>query len=244
MRVRPWPLCVCVFVLRFLDITLAPPMSSPPPCPSPPPGGGPSLPSSKKNVLLPYCTALCHRDTSLSGIMVTSFVLTPCTPQTSENVPSRRCCALCPFHKGACAGCWGTPLGTSCISPGTSRRQSGSPKSWKLQQLLNLHRNLQPNVESRLQQSLLQPVHPSLSLMGNMCSCSRLCGTVRGSFTLSLCRTRGMHRTDEWMLCIENSAYLYCVHGMTGHEFCRVCAGKWFVGSGVHPPGGWGGVIW
>ena len=110
-----------------------------------------------------------------------------------------------------------------------------------LKMMLNLHRNLQPNVESRLQQSLLQPVHPSLSLMGNMCSCSRLCGTVRGSFTLSLCRTRGMHRTDEWMLCIENSAYLYCVHGMTGHEFCRVCAGKWFVGSGVHPPGGGGG---
>ena len=138
-------------------------------------------------------------------------------------------------------GGWGTPLGTSCISPGTSRRQSGSPKSWKLQQLLNLHRNLQPNVESRLQQSLLQPVHPSLSLMGNMCSCSRLCGTARGSFTLSLYRTRGMHRTDEWMLCIENSAYLYCVHGMTGHEFCRVCAGKWFVGSGVQPPPGGGG---
>ena len=38
-----------------------------------------------------------------------------------------------------------------------------------------------------------------------------------------------------------NFAYLYCVHGMTGHEFCRVCAGKWFVGSGVHPPGGGGG---
>ena len=50
-----------------------------------------------------------------------------------------------------------------------------------------------------------------------------------------------MHRTDEWMLCIENSAYLYCVHGMTGHEFCRVCAGKWFVGSGVPPPPPGGG---
>ena len=49
-------------------------------------------------------------------------------------------------------------------------------------------------------------------------------------------------RTDEWMLCIENSAYLYCVHCMTGHEFCRVCASKWFVGSVVHPPGGGGGA--
>ena len=61
------------------------------------------------------------------------------------------------------------------------------PKTWWPQQFLNPH----PNSESSLRQSPLQPVRPSLSLMGNMCSCSRLCGTTRGSFTLSLFRRRG-----------------------------------------------------
>ena len=62
-------------------------MSSPPPCPSPPRGGGgASLPISKKNVFVPYCTGLCHCDTLLSEIMVTSFVLTPRTPQTPERL--------------------------------------------------------------------------------------------------------------------------------------------------------------
>ena len=90
----------------------SPPHVQPPPLSTPPLGGGGGRHClvPKKNVLLPYCTGLCHRDTSLSEIMVTSFVLTPCTPQTSENVPSRCCCALCPFHKGACAGCCPRPF--------------------------------------------------------------------------------------------------------------------------------------
>ena len=29
----------------------------------------------------------CNRETSMSEVMYTSFVLTHCTPQTSENVP-------------------------------------------------------------------------------------------------------------------------------------------------------------
>ena len=68
---------------------------------------------------------------------------------------------------------------------------------WIPQQFLNLHPNPHPNVESSLQQSLLQLVRQSLSLMGNMCSCSRLCGTTRGSSTLSLFRRRGRQKTDE-----------------------------------------------
>ena len=52
-----------------------------------------------------YCTGLRNCETSLSELLCTSFDLTHCTSQTSENIPSRRCCALCPFCKGACAGC-------------------------------------------------------------------------------------------------------------------------------------------
>ena len=37
---------------------------------------------------------------SLSELICTSFVLTHCTPQTPENVPSRHGCALCPFYNG------------------------------------------------------------------------------------------------------------------------------------------------
>ena len=58
----------------------------------------------KKNVSLSYCIELRKCETSLSELVCTSFVLTNRTPQTSELVPSRRCCALCPFHKCPCAG--------------------------------------------------------------------------------------------------------------------------------------------
>ena len=37
----------------------------------------------------------------------------------------------------------------------------------------------------------------------------QLCGTVRGSFTLSLFSRRGSQKTGEWMQCIANSAYLH-----------------------------------
>ena len=43
-------------------------------------------------------------ETSLSELLCTPFVLIHRTPQTSEDVPPRRYCAPCPFHKGACAG--------------------------------------------------------------------------------------------------------------------------------------------
>ena len=96
---------------------------------------------------------------------------------------------------------------------GTSRRKSGYPQSWRHQQLPNPHPNLHPNVESSLQRSLLQPVRPSLWLMGSMCSCSRLCGSRKRSFTLSLFSSRGMQQTDGLMHCIENFACLHHLHG-------------------------------
>ena len=40
-------------------------------------------------------------------------------------------------------------------------------------------------------------------------------------------------------LCLPKPHATYSMT-LVGHEFCRVCAGKWLVGSGVHPPGGWG----
>ena len=64
----------------------------------------PWLQSVSYGIELRYC------ETSLSGLICTSFFLTHCTSQTSENVPSRCCCALCPFHKGACAGCCARPF--------------------------------------------------------------------------------------------------------------------------------------
>ena len=62
---------------------------------------------------------------------------------------------------------------------------------------------------------------PSLSMMGNMCSCSRLCGTARGSFTLSLFRRRGRQKTDEWLQCMENFAYVHYVHGTISIYACQ-----------------------
>ena len=45
-------------------------------------------------------------------------------------------------------------------------------------------------------------------------------------------------------LCIPKPQATYNMP-LVGHEFCRVYAGKWLVGSGVHPPPlGGGGVIW
>ena len=56
------------------------------------------------------CTGPCTCETSLSELMCTSFVPTHCTPWTSEIVPSRHCCALSPFYKGACADCCARPF--------------------------------------------------------------------------------------------------------------------------------------
>ena len=85
--------------------TPPPPMSIPPPLSTPPRGGGGASPTStRKDALVSFCTALRNCETSFSDLMCAYFVLTHCTPQTSQNVPSRRCCALCPFHKGACVG--------------------------------------------------------------------------------------------------------------------------------------------
>ena len=87
-----------------------PPPRSPPAPPVPGPGGcHPLVPKIKK-------THQCHIaqerncETSLSELMCASFVLTHSTPPSSEKVPSRRCCALCPFCKGACAGCCARPF--------------------------------------------------------------------------------------------------------------------------------------
>ena len=90
--------------------------------------------------------------------------------------------------------------------------------------------------------------------MGNMCSNSRLCGSVRGSFTLSLFSNRGSQKTDEWMQCIENSASCashrqqLCVSACipkplatnskqaTGYELCTAWADNSLVCSDIHPP--------
>ena len=59
----------------------------------------------------------------------------------------------------------------------------------------------------------VEPVRASVWLMGGMCSCSRLCGTGKRSFTLSLFSRRGMQQTDGLMHCIENFACLHHWHG-------------------------------
>ena len=115
----------------------------PPQCPAPPllvhppPGeggrGGRHWLVPGKNVPVSYRIELRDCETSLSELMCTSFVLTHCTPQTSENVPSR------PF----------------CMSPGTSRSTSGSPKNWWPQQFLNPHPNV--HVCHRQSQILIRP---------------------------------------------------------------------------------------
>ena len=100
-------------------------------------------------------------------------------------------------------------------------------------------------MEGSLQQSPVQPVQPSLSLMGNMCGCLRLCGTARGSFTLSLFRRRG--RQNEWMQCIENFAYLHHVHDTISIYACqRVSQTKQLIAMNstqYAPVSGWSGVV-
>jgi hypothetical protein len=102
---------------------------------------------------------------------------------------------------------------------GTSRRKSGSPKSWWPQVLKPAlkpapKRGKEPTAK-------LQPVCPSLSLMGNVFSCSIRCRTTRGSSALSLFRRRGRQKTDEWMQCIEAFAYLHYVHGTISIYACQ-----------------------
>ena len=89
------------FLFHFL------PLPPPPPCLG---GGEPSPAGSKKYATVSYCTGLHNYESSLLELMRTSFVLTHCTPQTSANVPCRHYCALCLFHKGACAGCCARPF--------------------------------------------------------------------------------------------------------------------------------------
>ena len=57
--------------------------------------------------------------------------------------------------------------------------------------------------------------------MGNMCSCSILCGAALGSFTLSLFRRMGRQNSDEWMQCKETFAYLHYVHGTISIYACQ-----------------------
>ena len=64
----------------------------PPPCPSPPRvhpprGGNRHRLVPKKNATVSYCTGLHNCESPLLELMRTSFVLTHCTPQTSQNVP-------------------------------------------------------------------------------------------------------------------------------------------------------------
>ena len=61
----------------------------PPPLVHPPQGGGGGSHwlISGKNVSVSYWIELCNRETSLSELMWTSFVVTHCTPLTFENVP-------------------------------------------------------------------------------------------------------------------------------------------------------------
>ena len=84
-----------------------------------------------------------------------------------------------------------------------------------------LEGHFQDEVASSLQQSQLQSARPSLSLMGNTCSSSRLCGTVRGRFTLSLFSSRGSQKTGEWMQGIVNSAYLHHVPHTMNIDACQ-----------------------
>ena len=74
---------------------------------------------------------------------------------------------------------------------------------------------------------------------------------------MSLFTRRGMRKTNQWMPCIVNFCLFplcawhqqhLCMSAcipdpratyskqLTGHEFYILCAGKWSVGSGVHPP--------
>ena len=61
----------------------------PPPHVHPPLGGGNRhrLVPKKNNATVSYCTGLHNCESSLLELMRTSFVLTHCTPQTSQNVP-------------------------------------------------------------------------------------------------------------------------------------------------------------
>ena len=62
-----------------LILTTPPPPTPPRVHPPPPWGGG--------NATVSYCTGLHNYETSLLELMRASFVLTHCTPQTSQNVP-------------------------------------------------------------------------------------------------------------------------------------------------------------
>ena len=64
-----------------------PPVSIPPLCPSPPQGGNRHRLVPKKTATVSYCTGLQNYESSLLKLMRTSFVLTHCTPKTSQSVP-------------------------------------------------------------------------------------------------------------------------------------------------------------
>ena len=73
---------------RCAKNTFPPPGVHPPPCPSPPPRGGTVTGwFQKKTATVSYCTGLDNYESSLLELMRTSFVLTHCTPKTSQSVP-------------------------------------------------------------------------------------------------------------------------------------------------------------
>ena len=102
------------------------------------------------------------------------------------------------------------PLHSSdlCVPPHRTRLPRDIPEErWIAKKLVALTvPKPAPKRAKHLQRSLLQLARASLSLMGCMPSSSRLCRTVRGSFTLSLFSSRGNQKTDGWLQCIENSA--------------------------------------
>ena len=72
----------------MLKLSLSSYLPPPPPVSIPPRGGGNRhqlVP--KKIATVSYCTGLHNYESSLLELMCTPFVLTHCTPQTSQNVP-------------------------------------------------------------------------------------------------------------------------------------------------------------
>ena len=80
---------VCVWVCVCVWSTHTFPHLPPPPRVHPPPGGGGDRHRlvPKNNATVSYCAGLHIYESSLLELMRTSFVLTHCTPQTSQNVP-------------------------------------------------------------------------------------------------------------------------------------------------------------
>ena len=152
-------------------------------------------------------------ESTSKGLQRRHQLVTHCPPQTSENVPSRRCCALCPFHKGA----------KRLVAP-TVPKPAPKPA---------------PKCGAAASSSI--PVAD-----GDMCSCSRLCGTQEevlhcpcseegaGRKLMNGCSTL---RILLICMCAWHHQHLCSVYPrlgnlqqLTGPEICIVCAGKWLAG--------------